>query len=171
MLLHNYATVCCDLIRSHKLNQVRLGQSLDWEISKNCSGVMGSDGIDSKRVLRQYLFRGDVMALYVWVTRHWVVTGDPLLYCEGTGQMGYPRCLDQLKLHSFRKESERLPKFHIFLVSVGSIVYFYILVRSFILSYLAAVFGSWWINPTFCSSGNLWSTLISFLWEPGCLMN
>ena len=32
--LHNHATVCCGLIRSHKLSQVRLGQSIDWEASK-----------------------------------------------------------------------------------------------------------------------------------------
>lgn len=45
--LHNHATVRCGLIRSHKLSQVRLGQSFDWEASKKCSGVTGSDGIDS----------------------------------------------------------------------------------------------------------------------------
>ena len=50
--LHNHATVCCGLIRSHKLSQVSLGQSFEKdfsfrEASKKCSGVTGRDVIDS----------------------------------------------------------------------------------------------------------------------------
>ena len=50
--LHNHATVCCDLIRFHKLSQVSLGQFFEKdfsfrEASNKCSGVTGKDVIDS----------------------------------------------------------------------------------------------------------------------------
>lgn len=91
------------------------------------------------------------------------VTGDPLLWLLGYRWNGLPHVPVYINATPFSQKGVRKPPGISDLVSIGSIVYFCILTWSFILSYLVAVFlVADEIDPTFCSSGNLWSTLISF---------
>lgn len=79
--LHNHATVRCGLISSHKLSQVRLGQSFDWEAFKNNVQVLQEVLALIHQVALFWVgsapapLQGAVLALYVWVA---LTTGQSL---------------------------------------------------------------------------------------------
>lgn len=84
--LHNHATVCCGLIRSHKLIQVRLGQSFDWEAS-NYDQVLQEVMALIHQVALFWVASAPV-PLHGWCdgfvcpsgSDHWAVIGDPLFW-------------------------------------------------------------------------------------------
>lgn len=144
--LHRHATVCCGLIRSLKLSQVRLGQSFDWEASKQaCSGVTGSDGVDSSGgALLSGSAPGPLrpmwqLCLVAWLwprSSHW---RPPALVVRAevkrVAHVPVPTSATPLNQKGVRK-----PPYISRLIPIGSIVDVCILTQSFILSYSAAVF-------------------------------